>query len=133
MLGIDRFPGDDTIRNFFLRFSQTHVEAFWRSLWKWSLGKLAVRAEGFHLDLDSTVLQRSGRQEGAAKGYNPNRPGRKSHHPLLAVLAEAPFILHDWLRRLRRRGRRRRAIPNRRGSSDLRRGFGGTGKDGCPT
>jgi hypothetical protein len=33
-----------------------------------------------------------------AKGYNPRRPGRKSHHPLLAVLAEAPFVLHAWLR-----------------------------------
>jgi len=98
MLGIERFPGDDTVRNFFLRFSQAQVEAFWRPLWKWSLGKLTVRAEGFHLDLDSTVLQRSGQQEGAAKGYNPSRPGRKSHHPLVAVLAEAPFILHGWLR-----------------------------------
>jgi len=98
MLGMERFPGDDTIRNFFLRFSQAHIEAFWRPLWKWSLGKLAPRPEGFHLDLDSTVLQRSGQQEGAAKGYNPSRPGRKSHHPLLAVLAEAPFILHGWLR-----------------------------------
>jgi hypothetical protein len=98
MLGMERFPGDDAIRNFFLRFTQAHVEAFWRPLWKWSLGKLAVRPEGFHLDLDSTVLQRSGRQEGAAKGYNPSRPGRRSHHPLLAVLAEAPFILHGWLR-----------------------------------
>lgn len=98
MLGIERFPGDDTVRNFFLRFSQAHVEAFWRPLWKWSLGKLTVRSEGFHLDLDSTVLQRSGQQEGAAKGYNPSRPGRKSHHPLVAVLAEAPFVLHGWLR-----------------------------------
>ena len=98
MLGMERFPGDDTIRNFFLRFSQAQVQAFWRPLWKWSLGKLAVSAAGFHLDLDSTVLQRSGRQEGAAKGYNPSRPGRKSHHPLLAVLAEAPFVLHGWLR-----------------------------------
>ena len=98
MLGIERFPGDDTIRNFFLRFTQAHIEAFWRPLWKWSLGQLAVGPEGFYLDLDSTVLQRSGRQQGAAKGYNPSRPGRKSHHPLLAVLAEAPFILHGWLR-----------------------------------
>jgi Transposase DDE domain group 1 len=98
MLGMERFPGDDTIRNFFARFSQCTIEAFWRPLWKWSLEKLTPRSEGFHLDLDSTVLQRSGQQEGAAKGYNPTRPGRKSHHPLLAVLAEAPFILHGWLR-----------------------------------
>jgi len=98
MLGMKRFPGDDTIRNFFRRFSQAHVEAFWRPLWKWSLEKLVPCPDGFHLDLDSTVLQRSGQQEGAAKGYNPSRPGRKSHHPLVAVLAEAPFILHGWLR-----------------------------------
>lgn len=98
MLGMERFPADDTIRNFFRRFSQAHVQAFWRPLWKWSLQKLVPCPAGFHLDLDSTVLQRSGQQEGAAKGYNPSRPGRNSHHPLLAVLAEAPFILHGWLR-----------------------------------
>lgn len=98
LLGMERFPSDDTIRNFFLRFSQAHVYAFWRPLWKWSLGKLVPQPEGFHLDLDSTVLQRSGQQEGAAKGYNPSRPGRKSHHPLLAVLAETPLVLHGWLR-----------------------------------
>ncbi|NBR49231.1 hypothetical protein EBU02_10395 [bacterium] len=53
---------------------------------------------GFSLDLDSTVFLREGNQEGAAKGYNPGRPGRKSHHPILAVLAEMPFVLHTWLR-----------------------------------
>jgi hypothetical protein len=50
------------------------------------------------LDLDSTVFQRSGSQDGSAKGYNPRRPGRKSHHPILAVLAEVPLVLHGWLR-----------------------------------
>jgi hypothetical protein len=33
-------------------------------------------AAGFSLDLDSTVFQRSGNQEGAKRGYNPSRPGR---------------------------------------------------------
>src|SRR6516162_7309118 len=37
-------------------------------------------------------------QQGAARGYNPRRPGRLSHHPLLAVLAEANSVLHAWLR-----------------------------------
>ena len=41
---------------------------------------------------------REGKQEGALKGFNPRRKGRHSYHPLLAVLAEAPFILHGWLR-----------------------------------
>jgi hypothetical protein len=34
-------------------------------------------------------------QQGAARGYNPRRSGRLSHHPLLA---EANFVLHSWLR-----------------------------------
>ena len=98
VLGILRFPGTDTVRNFFLRFTQAHIQAFWRPLWCWLLSMLVCPKEGFHLDLDSTVFQRSGAQEGAAKGYNPRRPGRKSHHPILAVLAEAAFVLHGWLR-----------------------------------
>ena len=32
------------------------------------------------------------------RGYNPRKPGRGSHPPLLAVLGEAYFILHDRLR-----------------------------------
>ena len=98
LLGLERFPGDDTIRKFFLRFSQAHIESFWRPLWRWLLRLLACPKAGFSLDLDSTVLCREGKQEGARKGFNPRRKGRKSHHPLLAVLAEAPFILHGWLR-----------------------------------
>ena len=98
MLGIARFPGTDTIRNFFARFTQSRIEAFWRPLWRWLLPSFISPEQGFSLDLDSTVFQRSGEQEGAAKGYNPRRPGRKSHHPLLAVLAEAPCVLHGWLR-----------------------------------
>jgi len=98
MLGMGRFPSDDTIRNFFLRFSQGHIETFWRPLWRWLLRLLACPKTGFALDLDSTVFGRDGQQEGARKGYHPRRQGRNSHHPLLAVLAEAQFILHGWLR-----------------------------------
>ena len=98
LLGLERFPSDDTIRNFFLRFSQAHIEAFWRPLWRWLLLLVRCPITGFALDLDSTVFGREGQQEGARKGYHPRRKGRNSHHPLLAVLAEAHFILHGWLR-----------------------------------
>jgi hypothetical protein len=98
LLGLARWPGADTVRAFFHRFNQAGLQSFWRPLWVWLLGLLRAPQAGFSLDLDSTVLQRSGSQEGAAKGYNPRRPGRHSHHPLLAVLAEAPFVLHGWLR-----------------------------------
>ena len=98
MLGIERFPSADTVRNLFARFTQGTIEAFWRPLWRWLLPLFDAPAEGFSLDLDSTLFQRSGHQQGAAKGYNPRRPGRKTHHPLLAVLGEAQCVLHAWLR-----------------------------------
>lgn len=99
MLGVDRFPGTDTVRNLLKRFTQPVIEVFWRPLWRWLLEQgWTVPAPGWSLDLDSTVFQRSGHQEGAERGYNPSRPGRHTHHPLLAVLAEAPMILHGWLR-----------------------------------
>ena len=44
------------------------------------------------------MFERYGEQEGVKKGYNPKKRGRGSHHPLLAVLGEAYFILHGWLR-----------------------------------
>jgi len=98
ILGIKRFPGDDTVRAFFRSFTQRHIEAFWRPLWSWLLTLVVTPPEGFHLDLDSTILCREGKPEGARKGYNPKRKGRLSHHPLVAVLAEARFVLHGWLR-----------------------------------
>ena len=98
LLGLARFPSDDTIRNFFLRFKQADIEAFWRPLWRWLLLLVKCPTTGFSLDLDSTVFCREGNQEGARKGYNPRRKNRNSHHPLLAVLSEVQFILHGWLR-----------------------------------
>jgi hypothetical protein len=98
VLGMKRFPTDDTIRNLFKRFTQGHVYRFYSGLWAWQLARLEPKVEGWSLDLDSVVFERYGQQQGARKGYNPKKHGRPSHHPLLAVLAEAHFILHGWLR-----------------------------------
>jgi hypothetical protein len=99
LLGIDRFPSDDTIRNLFLRFGMGEVQRFFEPMTEWMMERLPQRTEGHSLDLDSTVFERHGQQqEGALKGYNPRRPGRVSHHPLLAVLAESHFVMHGWLR-----------------------------------
>ena len=96
LLGWKRLPGDDATRAFFGRFGWKEVDAFFPALTTWLLVRLPVREAT--LDLDSTVFDRCGRQEGAKKGYNPRKPGRLSHHPLLAALAEPMFILHGWLR-----------------------------------
>lgn len=46
------------------------------------------------LVLDSTVSVRYGlKQAGAEKGYNPKKPGRTSHHPLVAYLQDSADCL----------------------------------------
>jgi hypothetical protein len=98
LIGVRRCPIDDTIRNLFKRFGHKEVYGFYAGLTRWQLQRLPEREGGYSLDLDSTVFERYGRQEGAKKGHNPRKHGRPSHHPLLAVLAEAHFVLHGWLR-----------------------------------
>ena len=98
LLGIERFPIDDTIRNLFGKFSMGHVQRLYAPLAEWQMERLPVRPDGYTLDLDSTVFERYGKQEGSLKGHNPRKHGRPSHHPLLAVLSEAHFLLHGWLR-----------------------------------
>lgn len=98
IVGIRRFPTDDTIRNFFKRFRMGEIYRFYWPLWQWQMQRLQPPAEGYTLDLDSTVFERYGRQEGSLKGYNPKKRGRPSHHPLLAILAESYFVLNGWLR-----------------------------------
>lgn len=98
LLGLPRCPTDDTIRNLFKQFSMGHVQRLFTPLAEWQMERLPRREEGYSLDLDSTVFERYGQQEGALKGHNPRKHGRPSHHPLLAVLSEAHFLLHGWLR-----------------------------------
>jgi hypothetical protein len=98
LLGITRFPVDDTIRNLFKRFGQGQCQSFSSGLWNWQLERLPECSSGYSLGLDSTVFERYGRQQGALRGPNPRKHGRPSHHPLVSVLAEAHFLLHGWLR-----------------------------------
>lgn len=45
-------------------------------------------------DWDSTVTTRYSRQEDVAIGYNPHKPGRASHHPLVCAIADTRLALH---------------------------------------
>jgi hypothetical protein len=98
LLGMKRFPVDDTIRNLFRAFGMGQVQRLYEPLTEWQMQRLPRRVEGYTLDLDSTVFERYGKQQGSLKGHNPHKHGRPSHHPLLAVLSEAHFLLHGWLR-----------------------------------
>src|ERR1700692_2148971 len=98
LLGMNRFPTDDTIRNLFRQFGMGQVQRLFEPLAEGQMQRLARCPECYTLDLDSTVFERYGQQEGSLKGHNPRKHGRPSHHPLLAVLSEAHFLLHGWLR-----------------------------------
>ncbi len=67
LIGVTRFPTDDTIRNLFKRFTQGKVYEFYAPLWEWMMERLPVRDQGYSLDLDSTVFERYGEQQGARK------------------------------------------------------------------
>lgn len=96
LCGVAAFPSDDTVCNFFRRFGPGQIERFFPPLWQWLLQ--AQQPRRCTLDLDSTVFQRYGGQEGALRGYNPTRRKGRSHHPLLAFIAEPMLVLHGWLR-----------------------------------
>jgi hypothetical protein len=98
MFGIRRFCAPSTYTRFFRSFSKQAREDVFTALTRWSLGLMPPRETGYTLDLDSTVLERFGEQEGVLPGYNPRRHGRPTHHPLLAGLAEAKWVMHGWLR-----------------------------------
>jgi len=98
LFGLRRFPSTATFTRFFRRFTAKTVTETFAPLFAGCLARLPHRAAGYTLDLDSSVFERYGAQEGALKGYNPKKRGRPSHHPLFAVLAEARCIAHVWLR-----------------------------------
>jgi hypothetical protein len=98
LLGMGRFPSPDTVRRLFLAFNYHRVTEVSERLMRFSLGRMRPILLGHTLDLDSSVFCRYGKQQGSLKGYNPKKPGRPSHHPLVAFLSEARRLLWATLR-----------------------------------
>lgn len=96
ILGLHRFVSDTTLGRFFRRFGAAEVTAVFEHLMRWQLRQIPLSAE--ILDLDSSAMERYGKQEGAVLGYNPKKHRRPSHHPLLATLGTRPWVVHAWLR-----------------------------------
>ena len=96
IFGFKSMPSQSTYSRFFGKFSLARNTEVFPKLQQWffqqmSLGTITV-------DFDSTVITREGKQQGSAKGYNPNRRGRNSHHPLIAFVSESRMIANAWLR-----------------------------------
>ena len=84
LMGYEKGPDHRAYQRYFNKFSQAINQRVFDSLYSWFFSELCF--DNYTLDFDSTVMERCGDQEGAAVGYNPKRPGRKSHHPLLAFV-----------------------------------------------
>jgi hypothetical protein len=92
-----RAAGHKAILRLFGRFDMIANERVQAEVYRWFFGQIDA-LKRVTLDVDSTVITRHGTQDGAVRGYNPNRRGRPSHHPLLAFVAEARMVANFWLR-----------------------------------
>ncbi len=96
LFGFARMANFKAVMRLFRKFTQATNEHVFGHLYRWFFTQIAV--DGLTLDLDSTVMTRYGTQEGAVRGYNPTKPGRPSHHPLMAFVADTRMIANCWLR-----------------------------------
>jgi len=94
--GLRAIPSHTTIKRFFNKFSLAKNNEVFTELYQWYFKQLEF--DNYSLDFDSSVLTRYGEQEGAKRGYNPNKPGRKSHHPLMAFVSDINMVANFWLR-----------------------------------
>ena len=97
IFGWQRVSAQDAFKRYFSKFDHvTNLEVS-QYFYKWIFDNFQF--DHFTLDIDSSILTRYGNDvEGAKKGYNPNKKGRKSHHPLIAFVSEVNLVANMWLR-----------------------------------
>lgn len=96
IFGWDSMPSQSTYSRFFGKFTQRRNNEVFPILQQWFFDQIGV--DNITVDFDSTVITRFGEQEGSAKGYNPNKRGRNSHHPLMAFVGQTRMVANAWLR-----------------------------------
>jgi hypothetical protein len=96
IFGLEQMPSQSTYSRFFNKFSQGTNNEIFPELQHWFMEKLDTGS--LTIDFDSTVITRYGEQEGSAVGYNPNKKGRNSHHPLMAFVSQTRMVANAWLR-----------------------------------
>lgn len=79
-----RIPGEDALRRFF-----ESIDSEKGREWMYSVNDILYKSlsNPYILDWDSTVTTRYGEQEQVEIGYNPMKPGRGSHHPLVCSVS----------------------------------------------
>ena len=91
-----RIPSQSTYSRFFHKFNWKRNNEVFVELQRWFFEQLTMKT--VTVDLDSSVITRYGAQEGSRKGFNPRKPGRPSHHPLMAFIPETRMVANAWLR-----------------------------------
>lgn len=86
-----------TFSRFFGKFNVERNDRVFVELMREWFARIAT-PERMTLDIDSTVLTRYGSQEMASVGYNPQKKGRNSHHPILAFASEMKMVVNAWMR-----------------------------------
>ena len=85
-----------TFQRFFHKFDdKLNAKVFWRIM-RHTLSQIAIRR--MTIDLDSSVITRYGKQQKAEVGYNPQKKGRPSHHPLMAFSDELKMVVNGRMR-----------------------------------
>jgi len=100
LVGLDKFPDQSALRRFLKRMTPSAIRQMVRvhdQLRAQLFNQPNARTQlEFHLD--SVVLTVYGKQEGARKGYNPRKKGRRSYHPILCFEGHGQEFWHGSLR-----------------------------------
>lgn len=96
LFGWKQAPSQSTYSRFFQKFSWKRNTEVFVPAQKWFIDNLKIK--NVTIDFDSSVITRYGEQQGSKVGYNAHKPGRASHHPLMAFIAETRMVANAWLR-----------------------------------
>lgn len=96
LFGWKQMAGHKAFVRYFKKFTMKTNQQVFGHLHRWFFHNLTFN--NYTLDIDSSVMTRYGQQQGSAKGYNPKKPGRLSHHPLLAFVNDLDMVANFWLR-----------------------------------
>jgi len=96
IFGWKAVPGQDAYKRFFNKFNQATNARVNQHFYSWMLSN--IQFNHFTLDFDSSIITRYGHQDGAKRGYNPNKRGRVYHHPLIAFVNDVRLVANMWLR-----------------------------------
>lgn len=96
IFGWKQAPSQSTYSRFFQKFSWKRNTEVFVPTQQWFVDNLQIK--NITIDFDSSVMTRYGEQQGSKVGYNASKPGRASHHPLMAFIAETRMVANAWLR-----------------------------------